>query len=179
MDESLMKEADLSARKRRAQAIVRARKNNAHYCVADLFGCCPNGELCLYSHALKADAEEPLVCDRLSDKIAALFAAGGNWEEKLPPRPQEGASWRSAEDELECRPRLNLRRRREEMLRASAEVTASRDEQALPNSTQHHPPQRRLHKFVSWIATKGNVLTIALCGATVLYAFSAKRKLIT
>ncbi|CCW61036.1 unnamed protein product [Phytomonas sp. EM1] len=112
IDETLLKPADLCRLKQRLKQIIRAHQNRVHFCVAHLFGCCPNGELCFYSHALNTSGVDDTK-ESLSEKIAELFTTGGNWEEKLPPQPQAGASWRNPDEANDSRPRLNLDRRRE------------------------------------------------------------------
>ncbi|CBZ28115.1 conserved hypothetical protein [Leishmania mexicana MHOM/GT/2001/U1103] len=114
VDESMLRPADLGRLKHRLQQIVRAQEKKVHYCVAHLFGCCPNGDMCLYSHSLgKSGMDE--TDTSLSAKISELFVNGGNWEERLPPRPTDGPSWRNPEDEVKRTPRIhNARRRREQ-----------------------------------------------------------------
>ncbi|KAK7198547.1 hypothetical protein NESM_000816400 [Novymonas esmeraldas] len=99
VDESMLRPANLSRLKHRLQQIVRAQQKRVRYCVAHLFGCCPNGDMCLYSHSLGKSGMEEMDTS-LSAKIAELFASGGNWEERLPPRPTDGPSWRNPEDEV-------------------------------------------------------------------------------
>ncbi|KPA73526.1 hypothetical protein ABB37_09837 [Leptomonas pyrrhocoris] len=106
MDEALLRSSDLIRLKHRLQHIIRAQHKKVHFCVAHLFGCCPNGDLCLYSHSL-GTSELGELDTSLSAKISELFASGGNWEERLPPRPSDGASWRNPEDAVKRRPRLN------------------------------------------------------------------------
>lgn len=106
MDESLFRSADLGRLKHRLQQTTRAQHKKVHFCVAHLFGCCPNGDLCLYSHSLGTSGTEE-VDTSLSAKISELFSNGGNWEERLPARPSDGASWRNPEDEVRKKPRLN------------------------------------------------------------------------
>ncbi|KPI85207.1 hypothetical protein ABL78_5752 [Leptomonas seymouri] len=110
MDEALFHSADLGRLKHRLQQIIRARHKKVHFCVAHLFGCCPNGDLCLYSHSLGTSGLEE-VDTSLSAKISELFASGGNWEDRLPPRPSDGPSWRNPEDEVKRKPRLNKAQR--------------------------------------------------------------------
>ncbi|KAL7697139.1 hypothetical protein N2W54_008248 [Lotmaria passim] len=110
MDESLFRGADLGRLKHRLQQTIRAQHKKIHFCVAHLFGCCPNGDLCLYSHSLGTSGAKE-VDTSLSAKISELFANGGDWEERLPPRPSDGASWRNPEDEAPKKPRLNAVRR--------------------------------------------------------------------
>ncbi|CCW71152.1 unnamed protein product [Phytomonas sp. Hart1] len=113
IDESLIPSADLGRLKQRLKQIIRAHQNRAHFCVAHLFGCCPNGELCFYSHALNTGGVDNDAKVRLSEKITGLFTSDENWEDKLPPQPQAGASWRLPEEAKDSRPKLNLDRRRE------------------------------------------------------------------
>lgn len=118
VEEGLFRSADLARLKHRLQQTTRAQHRRVHFCVAHLFGCCPNGELCLYSHTLgKGGLEE--VDTSLSAKISELFANGGNWEDRLPPRPSDGASWRNPEDDEGRKTRL--RRARLERIQAKAQ----------------------------------------------------------
>lgn len=122
VDGALLWPADLGRLKQRLQQGVRAKQKRVHYCVAHLFGCCPNGEMCLYAHTLGRSGLDDLDTS-LSVKIAELFASGGNWEERLPPRPSDGASWRNPEDEVKRGPRLN-RARRIRVLESATEAPA-------------------------------------------------------
>ncbi|EPY26752.1 hypothetical protein STCU_06097 [Strigomonas culicis] len=125
IDESLFKETDLNRLKSRMQRIVRAQSANTHFCVAHLFNCCPNGDTCLYSHALTSAGQDPTSVE-LGQKISELFSTGGDWEQKLPPRAAEGASWKGPDDGNTRGPKLNLKRRKQ--LKQEAE----RDEPVLP-----------------------------------------------
>lgn len=133
VDEGLFRSADLARLKHRLQQTVRSQHRKVHFCVAHLFGCCPNGDLCLYSHALGRSGLEE-VDTSLSAKISELFSNGGNWEDRLPPRPTDGASWRNPEDDERRKTRrdqarserLKLREKEEEGKRqAAAAVTAA------------------------------------------------------
>ena len=62
-------------------------QSDTRYCVAHLFDACPNGNYCLYSHALTASSH---VDQRQLD---------ADWERALPPPPREGATWRDDSDE--------------------------------------------------------------------------------
>lgn len=91
-DESLIDNIKLTNLKQRLRQAICALSKHTHFCVAFLFGCCPNGDLCLYSHALpvsgadmaadelnKRNGNEKSISSKgLSDKIADLFATGGN-----------------------------------------------------------------------------------------------------
>ncbi|KAG5475255.1 hypothetical protein LSCM1_03366 [Leishmania martiniquensis] len=106
VDESIFRPADVGRLKHRLQQIIRAREKKIHYCVAHLFGCCPNGEMCLYAHSLGKSGAD-VMDTSLSAKISELFANGGDWEERLPPRPTDGPSWRNPEDEVRRASRAN------------------------------------------------------------------------
>ncbi|CAJ1009612.1 hypothetical protein Q4I28_004926 [Leishmania naiffi] len=118
VDESLLRPADLGRLKHRLQQIIRAQERKTHYCVAHLFGCCPNGEMCLYAHSLGKSGMDEIDAS-LSAKISELFANGGNWEERLPPRPTDGPSWRNPEDEVKRAPRSNKARRQGEQVNST------------------------------------------------------------
>lgn len=109
MDEAVFLPAHLARLKHRLQQTIRAKKRQVYFCAAHLYGCCPNDDLCFYSHALghSGMAEGN---PSLASKLTELFAQGGAWEEKLPPRPSDGASWRHP-DEVGRRPTLNWTRR--------------------------------------------------------------------
>ncbi|KAG5500906.1 hypothetical protein GH5_04492 [Leishmania sp. Ghana 2012 LV757] len=111
VDESMFRPADVGRLKHRLQQIIRAQEKKIHYCVAHLFGCCPNGEMCLYAHSLGKSGTD-LMDTSLSAKISELFANGGDWEERLPPRPTDGPSWRNPEDEAQRASRANRAGRR-------------------------------------------------------------------
>lgn len=127
LDEALLKEADLGRLKQRLQQIVRAQQRKTHYCVLHLFGICPYGDTCIYSHSLSGSGADEADGKGLSDKISRLFASGGNWEEKLLQPPQEGAAWRSRDDPSELTEvKLNLDKRREIKKRLEEEKLSKR-----------------------------------------------------
>jgi hypothetical protein len=123
VDESLFRSADLGRLKHRLHQIIRAKHKKIHFCVGHLFGCCPNGELCLYSHSLGTSGLAE-VDTSLSTKISELFASGGNWEERLPPRPSDGASWRNPDDAVVKKPRLSRAQRESVRAKAKEEINA-------------------------------------------------------
>lgn len=130
IDESLFSGGALARLKRRMQFFIRCRAKKVHFCVAHLFGCCPNGELCLYSHNLNHcggddDDANGSSGGGLSAKIRQLFATGGKWEERLPLKPQEGASWRSPDEG--AAPRLRLRPLQPTTTGKKAEKTTARN----------------------------------------------------
>lgn len=104
-------EAEMARLRYRLQHIIRVRHSKTYYCVAHLFGMCPNGDLCLYSHSPMTTGT-PDANANLHERIADLFAAGANWQEKLPAPPEAGASWKDPSEGEEHRLRLNLARRR-------------------------------------------------------------------
>ncbi|CAD2215365.1 hypothetical protein AGDE_00182 [Angomonas deanei] len=111
VDESLFKEKDIGRLKNRLQKIIRAKYGGVHYCVANAFGCCPNGDACLSSHSLNTN--EDRLGKELALKITELFTSGGDWEDRLPPPPREGASWAGAAGEKkEIKLNLKLRKQR-------------------------------------------------------------------
>lgn len=130
VEEDLFKVGSLGRLKQRMNQIIRSKSRKIHFCVAHLFGYCPNGDMCLLSHTLSSggidDARESL-----SAKITKLFSSGGNWEERMPPRPQEGASWRNPDEGVSEGPRLNMKKRRE-ILRQKEEARARSSGTAQP-----------------------------------------------
>lgn len=124
VDASLLSEAELARLKRRLQQITRAQYRKVHYCVLHLFGICPYGESCIYSHSLSGSGVDD-GDGGLSDKISKLFTSGGNWEEKLLQPTREGAAWRGDDDadaagqvKLDLGKRLAIKKRLEEEKKA-------------------------------------------------------------
>ncbi|RNF08775.1 uncharacterized protein Tco025E_07077 [Trypanosoma conorhini] len=105
----IAKPAELARLRHRLQHIIRAKHKKTYYCVAHLLGMCPNGDLCLYSHTLMTTGA-PDANANLHERLADLFATGGNWQDKLPSPPQAGASWKDPSEGQGQTLRLNLAR---------------------------------------------------------------------
>lgn len=166
VDGSLLNESDLSRLRKRLSQIIRSHMKRVHFCVAHLFGCCPNGELCLYSHNLSSGGADDELAG-LSEKISKLFTTGGNWEDKLPPRPQEGASWRSPEDATASRATVS-RQRRLELQRARA----SHDAKPIPSASlvpAQGPREKRLTASSAAVAAGVGVMVTAIAVSVVLW----------
>lgn len=89
---------DANQLKRKIVQVMRIKEKQVVLCVARLFGCCPEGELCLYSHDLNFSTfgiEDVTI----SQAFQRILGSTENWEDALIPLPQPGASWRGQDDE--------------------------------------------------------------------------------
>lgn len=126
MDESVFArqngEDSVDRLKQRMIQVVRLKEKRMTLCVAHLFDCCPNDDMCVYSHDLNMSSfsgEERRVQQSLAQAFKSFEDGEGNgWESTLTPSPADGASWR-APDEEKARggPVVNLERRAEEKRR--------------------------------------------------------------
>lgn len=159
-DETVFREGEAPRLKQRLVQVIRAKERKVVLCVAHLFECCPNDDMCLYSHDLSMTSASG-ADQGFQQTLEAMFArGGGDWEEALAPLPEAGASWRGQEEGGEGgeggeagRTRINMQRR-------------------LAFKRRQEEEKRRLEarrRFVQWCVLPTCVLAISASLGTLIW----------
>ena len=116
------------------------------YCVQHLFGTCPNGIICPWSHDAVGSLEQDMTY--VKDKPKKL---------ELPPPPEAGASWRGADDEDDAsafKPQLGQLKKNLKKQQGLLEDAAAGRPQAVP--------------WGVWVIERLPYISLAVCAAVVV-----------